>query len=70
MSWMDNGIEKPASKMEDVMNLEISEQERNVLLDLIENAEKRVIESMAHADSRTFKNVLRTRLELLASVKE
>ena len=52
------------------MNLEINEQERNLLLELIENAENRAIESMAHADSRTFKNVLRTRLELLASLKE
>lgn len=52
------------------MNLEINEQERSLLLELIENAEKREIEGMAHADTRTFKNVLRTRLELLASVKE
>ena len=52
------------------MNLEIKEEERNLLLELIENAEKREIEGMAHAVSRTFKNVLRTRLDLLASVKE
>ena len=52
------------------MNFDISDQERKLLLELIENAEQTTIESMAHAVSRTFKNVLRKRLELLASTKE
>jgi hypothetical protein len=52
------------------VNLEITEQERNLLLQLIENAESAAIQSMDHADSRAFKEVLRNRLELLASIKE
>ena len=52
------------------MTLDMSEQEQSLLLELIENAEETAIESMAHAEIRTFKNVLRKRLELLASVRE
>jgi hypothetical protein len=52
------------------MSLEITQQERNLLLQLIESAEAAAIQSMDHADSRTFKDVLRNRMELLASVKE
>src|SRR5262245_9940595 len=54
----------------DVMSLDISEQERDLLLELIETAEQTAIESMAHADRRSFKDVLRKRLELLTSTKE
>ncbi len=52
------------------MNLEITEQEQDLLLDLIEKAEEAAIQSMDHADSRKFRNVLRRRLELLAAVKK
>ena len=52
------------------MNLEISEEERNLLLEMIESAEEAAIQGMDHADSRSFKEVLKTRLDLLASVKE
>jgi hypothetical protein len=52
------------------MILEISEEERNLLLELIEGAEETAIQSMDHADSRSFKGVLKTKLELLASAKE
>jgi hypothetical protein len=52
------------------MSLSITEQERDLLLELIENAEETAIESMAHADTRSFKYVLRARLDLLASIRE
>jgi hypothetical protein len=51
------------------MNLEISEEERNLLLEMIESAEEAAIRGMDHADSRSFKEVLKTKLDLLASVK-
>lgn len=52
------------------MGLEITEQERNLLLELTENAIETAIQGMDHADSRAFKEVLRNRLELLESVQE
>jgi hypothetical protein len=51
------------------MNLEISEEERNLLLEMIESEEEAAIQGMDHAVSRSFKEVLKTRLDLLASVK-
>jgi predicted metal-dependent TIM-barrel fold hydrolase len=51
-------------------SFEITDDEKNLLLELIENAEETAIESMAHADHRSFKDVLRKRLQLLASAKE
>jgi hypothetical protein len=51
------------------MSLYISEEERSLLLELIENEEEAAIQGMDHADSRSFKEILRTRLDLLASVK-
>jgi len=51
------------------MSFEISEQERNLLLELIEGAEEAAIQGLDHADSRSFKEVLRNRLVLLASIK-
>jgi hypothetical protein len=56
--------------MEASMSLEITEQERNLILELIAGAEDEAIRSMDHADSRNFKGVLRDRLEVLASAKE
>jgi|RhiMetdeSRZDD1v2_1073273.scaffolds.fasta_scaffold2134693_2 hypothetical protein len=52
------------------MNLDITEQEGTLLLELLDYAEETAIESMARADSRAFKDVLRKRLELIASLKE
>jgi predicted component of type VI protein secretion system len=52
------------------MNLDITEQESALLSELLDNAEETAIESMSRADSRTFKNLLRKRLELIASLKE
>jgi hypothetical protein len=52
------------------MNLNITEEERALLLELLDTAEETAIESMSRADSRSFKNVLRKRLELIASLKD
>jgi hypothetical protein len=52
------------------MDVKFSEQERNLLLELIGDAEETAIQGMDHADSRSFKDLLRKRLELLATVKE
>jgi hypothetical protein len=52
------------------MSRDITEQERALLLEVLETAEETAIESMAHADTRKFKDALRKRLELLASTKD
>jgi hypothetical protein len=50
------------------MVLEITEQERKLLLELIEHAEEAAIRSLGHADIRAFKDMLKNRLALLESV--
>ena len=52
------------------MNLEITEQEKDLLLELIESAERAAILGIDHADSREYKELLRNRLDLLASTKK
>jgi hypothetical protein len=51
------------------MSLYISEEERTLLLEMIESEEEAAIQGVDHADSRSFKEILRTRLDLLASLK-
>jgi hypothetical protein len=52
------------------MNFDLTEQERMLLLELIENAEHAAIQGMDRVDSRSFKDLLRRRLELLESAKD
>jgi hypothetical protein len=52
------------------MNIEVTEQEKDLLLELIEGAEEAAIQGMDHADNRAFKDLLRTRLKLLESLRE
>jgi hypothetical protein len=52
------------------MNVELTDQERDLILEMIESAEKRTIHGMDHADSRAFKHVLRVRMHVLESLKE
>ena len=52
------------------MVLKFSEEEANLLLELIRSSEEEAIQGMDHADSRSFKDLLRKRLELLATAKE
>jgi hypothetical protein len=51
------------------MNVEITDRERQLLLELIEKGEQESIQSLDHADSRAFKDLLRARLKLLESTK-
>lgn len=51
------------------MDVKVTEQERTLLLELIENAELETIQGLDHADSRAFKGLLRTRMQLLESVR-
>ena len=51
------------------MNIELTEADRELLLELIEEAEEKAIQSMDHAETRSFKDILRARLELLASIE-
>jgi hypothetical protein len=52
------------------MSFEITEEERHLLLELIERAEEAAIQSLDHADIRSFKDMLRKRLQLLATIKQ
>jgi hypothetical protein len=52
------------------MGLDITKEEGSLLVELIEAAEETAIEGIAHADTRLFKDLLRKRLELLASAAE
>ncbi len=52
------------------MNVEITEQERDLLRELIETAEQAAIQGLDHADKRAYKDLLRSRLRLLESLRE
>jgi hypothetical protein len=52
------------------MNIEVNEQEKELILELIENAEQEAIQSIDRADIRAFKVLLRSRLELLESMRD
>ena len=51
------------------MSLELTEQEKNLLLQLIDEEEAETILGINRADSREFRNVLRGKFELLSSIK-
>ena len=52
------------------MVLEITEEEKSLLLELLDSAENAAIQGMDHAETRSFKKVERERLKLLAAVTE
>ena len=52
------------------MNSEFSQQERDLLLELIDTAEKQTIHSIDHTDSRRFRDLLRIRMELLTALEK
>jgi hypothetical protein len=51
------------------VTIELSEDEKRLLLELIESAERSVIQGLDHADIRSYKVLLRDRLDLLDSLK-
>ena len=52
------------------MTLELSEQEKCLLLELIDRTETEGIQGLDRADTRSFKQLLKNRLEILASIKD
>jgi hypothetical protein len=51
------------------MILELNEQEKRIILELIMNEEVQAIRSVDHSDTRDFTEILRNRLEALAALK-
>jgi hypothetical protein len=50
------------------MRLEITEKERELLLELIENEQKQFIQELDHTDSRDYKEIMKERLRILEGV--
>jgi hypothetical protein len=50
------------------MRLEITEKERELLLELIENEQKQFIQELDHTDSRDYKRIMKERLRILEGV--
>ena len=51
------------------MTLELSEQEKCLLLEVIERNELEGIQGLDRANTRSFKQLLKKRLQILASIK-
>jgi hypothetical protein len=52
------------------MTIEITEEERELLAEIIESAERQAIQGLDHADIRAFKDLLRKKLNLLDLLKD
>ena len=51
------------------MNVEITSQERDLLQEVLEEKEKRMIQEIDHTDTISFERLLRQRLEVLEGLK-
>ena len=51
------------------MSLELNEQEKRMLLELIANEEVQAIQGVDHSDTRDFTEFLKHRLDALAALK-
>ena len=51
------------------MSLELNEQEKRIILELIANEEIQAIQGVDHSDTRDFTEILRNRLDTLAALK-
>jgi hypothetical protein len=49
--------------------LQITEDEKELLLELINSAEQESIQGLDHSDTRSFKTVLRSKLNMLESLR-
>ena len=49
--------------------LHLAEDEKRLLMELIDSAEQEGIQGLDHTDARSFKNILRSRLSLLESLR-
>ena len=52
------------------MNIDLTESERELLAEVLEEKQTRMIQEIDHTDARNFKEMLRTKLELLESLKQ
>jgi len=52
------------------VNIDLTESERELLAEVLEEKQTRMIQEIDHTDARNFKEMLRTKLELLESLKQ
>ena len=52
------------------MTIDITEEEKELLAELIESAQREAIQGLNHADIRAFKDLLRKKLNLLDLLKD
>lgn len=52
------------------MNIDLTESEHELLSELLEEKQTRMIQEIDHTDTRDFKQMLRTKLEVLESLKQ
>jgi hypothetical protein len=51
------------------VNLEVTDAERELLLEILEEKQKRMIQEIDHTDTHKFEDLLKQKLELLESFK-
>ena len=51
------------------MNVELTDTERTLLLEILEEKQKRMIQEIDHTDARDFEDLLRKQLEVLEDFK-
>jgi hypothetical protein len=51
------------------VNIDLTESEHELLAELLEEKQTRMIQEIDHTDARKFKEMLRTKLEVLESLK-
>ena len=51
------------------MNVELTDEERALLLELLEEKQNRMIQEIDHTDARKFEDLLKKKLEALESFK-
>lgn len=52
------------------MNIDLTESEHELLAEILEEKHTRMIREIDHTDARNFKEMLRTKLEVLESLKQ
>ena len=52
------------------MNIDLTESERELLAEVLEEKQSRMIQEIDHTDARKFRELLRTKLEVLESLKQ
>ena len=52
------------------MNIDLTESEQELLAELLEEKQTRMIQEIDHTDARNFKEMLRAKFEVLESLKQ